>query len=96
MSRFSGVNRLLVVTHICFDSARRPGHHAASEFEAAVILAQTMAEYGVLNSIAARLAAAQYRIEAYIGSGNLKYVFLGLLVLIVLLLARRSRRPRWY
>ncbi len=71
-------------------------HHTGIEFEAAVIIAQTMAEYGLLNSIVAGLTAVRYHIETYIGSGNLKYVLFGALALIVLLLVRRSRRPRWH
>jgi len=54
-------------------------------------LAQTMAEYGLLNSLAAGFAALQYRIETYIGEGNSKYMLLGALVLLILLLARHRR-----
>ena len=56
-----------------------------------MILAQTMVEYGALTSIAAGLAAAQQKIEAYIGSGNSKYALIIVLTLIILLLAKRRR-----
>lgn len=52
------------------------------------LVSQTMAEYG---SITARLAAACDRVEAYIGAGNLKYVILGILLLIALLFLFRRR-----
>ncbi len=57
----------------------------------APFVAQTLAEYGVLNSISARLAAARYQIETYIGQGNTKYLLLGLLVVLFLALAWRRR-----
>ncbi len=56
-----------------------------------MILAQTMAEYGLLNSLVAGFANLQYRIETYIGQGNSKYLLLGALVLLILLLARNRR-----
>ncbi len=56
-----------------------------------MVLAQTMAEYGLLSSLAAGIANLQYRIESYIGEGNSKYMLLGAVVLLILLLARRRR-----
>ncbi len=55
------------------------------------IVAQTLVEYGFLNSLVAGLVSARDRIEFYIGQGNLKYLLLGTLAVIVLLLARRRR-----
>lgn len=54
-------------------------------------LAQTLAEYGASESISAKLAAARSQIETYIGQGNTKYLLLGVLVVLILLLARRRR-----
>ncbi len=56
-----------------------------------MILAQTLVEYGVLNSIAAGFAAARQRVEVYIGTGNTKYMLAIVLGVIILLLARRRR-----
>jgi hypothetical protein len=54
-------------------------------------LAQTAAEYGLLDSIAAGFEAVQERLEVYLGPGNLRYVLIGALILIVLLLFRWRR-----
>ncbi len=51
-------------------------------------VAQTMAEYG---SITARIASAFIRVEAFLGQGNLKWVILGVLILITALLLFRRR-----
>ncbi len=53
------------------------------------ILAQTMAEYGVLQALATGFANLEYRIETFVMSGNTRYVLLGALVVIVVLLIRR-------
>ena len=60
-----------------------------------MFLAQTMAEYGLLTSLLAGLNAARFRLEAYIGTGNSKYLFIGLAAIILLLLVRRRRSRRW-
>ena len=60
-----------------------------------MILAQAMAEYGLLTSLIAGLSAASHRLEVYIGAGNTGYFFLGLTIIILLLLARRRRFRRW-
>ncbi len=58
-----------------------------------LILAQTMVEYGgVIASIAAGFVALKNRFEMYVGQGNAKYVLIGALLLIILLLVRRPRR----
>jgi hypothetical protein len=54
-------------------------------------LAQTAAEYGLLDSLAAGLGTVQDRLEVYLGPGNLRYWLIGTLVLIVLLLFRWRR-----
>ncbi len=59
--------------------------------EIPVTLAQTLVEYGVLNSIVAGFAAARQRVEVYIGTGNTKYALAIVLAVIILLLARRRR-----
>ncbi len=56
-----------------------------------MFLAQTITEYGLVDSIGAGLATARDRIELYIGPGNLKYVLIALLVILVLLVTRRRR-----
>ncbi len=62
-----------------------------SPTETAVTLAQTMVEYGALNSIAAGFAAAQQKLETYIGSGNTKYALIIVLAVVFLLLVKRRR-----
>ena len=57
-----------------------------------VIIAQTAAEYGsLLNAIVAGIAAASNKVEYYLGTGNLKWLLIGALVLFVLLVVRRRR-----
>ena len=60
-----------------------------------MFLAQTMAEYGLLTSLIAGVAAARYRLEAYIGTGNSKYLVIGLFAIILLFLVTRRRTRRW-
>ncbi len=56
-----------------------------------MFIAQTMAEYGILASIAAGLAAARDRIEMVVGSGNLKYLLLIVIAFFILFLAKPRR-----
>jgi hypothetical protein len=73
-------------------------HHETGvikEGESLMFLAQTMAEYGILTSLIAALNAARYRLETYIGTGNSKYLFIGLGAIVFLLLVRRRRSTRW-
>jgi hypothetical protein len=56
-----------------------------------VAVAQTLAEYGLLNSIAAGFAAARDRVEVFIGAGNAKYLLVGVCIIIVLMIVRRRR-----
>jgi len=54
------------------------------------MIAQTMVEYGGLQSISAALSSAFNRIETYVWSGNSKYfLLLALAVIVVLALPRR-------
>ena len=69
---------------------------------AAVFLCQAAAEYAMMSStnsrvssnfssLAATLAATQERIEVYVGHGNLKYLLIAGLALMVVLLVRWRR-----
>ncbi len=52
--------------------------------------AQTLVEYsGLLASVAARISAIIARAEWYVGQGNVKYILIGLLVILLLMLVRR-------
>ena len=55
------------------------------------LLAQSLVEYGLLDSIAAGMVSARDQIELYIGRGNSVYALAGALVVVVLLLFRRRR-----
>jgi hypothetical protein len=54
-----------------------------------LLLAQAMVEHGLLDSIAAGLGAARYRLELYIGEGNTIYFLAAAVVLLVLTRVRR-------
>jgi len=56
-----------------------------------LLLAQNMVEYGLLESIAAGLGNARYRLELYIGEGNTAYVLAAVVVLLVLTRVRHRR-----
>jgi len=54
------------------------------------MIAQTLVEYGALQSIAQAFRDAYYRIELYIRSDNSKYfLLLGLVFIVVLIWTRR-------
>ena len=55
------------------------------------MVAQTLVEYGVLNSIAAGFSTAYSRVETFFGSGNSKYLIFAALVIILALLMKRRR-----
>ena len=55
------------------------------------LLAQSLVEDGLLDSIAAGLSSARDQIELYIGQGNGVYALAAALVVVVLLLFRRRR-----
>ena len=54
-----------------------------------LLLAQAVVEHGLLDSIAAGLGSAKYRIELYVGQGNAIYVVIAAVVLLVLTRVRR-------
>lgn len=55
------------------------------------MIAQTLVEYGAVQSVAAAFAQAYYAFDNFIGRGNTKYLLLGALALIVLLFLTRRR-----
>jgi len=54
-------------------------------------LLQTLVEYGLINSISARMVALRNKVEWYIGQGNTKYALLALLAVMFFLLVKRRR-----
>ena len=56
-----------------------------------LMLAQTMAEYGLLQALATGFATLEYRIETFVMSGNTRYWLLGALVVFVVLMVWRRR-----
>ncbi len=56
-----------------------------------VVLAQRTDDYNVAASASRNLAAARDYVEWYIGQGNLKWVLLGLAVVLLIFLTRRRR-----
>jgi hypothetical protein len=56
-----------------------------------LLLAQAMVERGLLDSIAAGLGNARYRLELYVGQGNTIYVLAAVVVLLVLTRVKRRR-----
>jgi hypothetical protein len=55
------------------------------------ILAQTMAEYGVLQALATGFAQLEYRVETFVMTGNNRYYLLGAALVLLVLLVRRRR-----
>ncbi len=57
------------------------------------MVAQTLVEYGVLNSIATGFSTAYSRVDTFFRSGNSKYlIFAALVIILALLVKRRSAR----
>ena len=56
---------------------------------ARLLVAQAMAEHGLLDAMAAGIAGARYRLELYIGEGNTIYFLVVAGVLLALFLSRR-------
>jgi hypothetical protein len=56
-----------------------------------MLLAQALVEHSLLDSIAAGIAAARFRLETYIGQGNSKYLLIAAAAICLLLLLRRRR-----
>jgi hypothetical protein len=55
------------------------------------MIAQTIVEYGALHSMMDSFSQAFSRIDFLVGQGNAKYIFIGCIALIVLLIATRRR-----
>jgi hypothetical protein len=60
-----------------------------TETLARIILAQAVIERGLLDSIAAGVAGAKYRLELYVGQGNAIYFVIAAVVLLILTRVRR-------
>jgi hypothetical protein len=58
---------------------------------APLLLAQALAERGLLDQIAAGLSSARYQLELYVGQGNTVYVVIAVVLLLVLTRVRRNR-----
>ncbi len=56
-----------------------------------LIIAQAIAEHGLLDAMAAGVAGAKYRLEVYIGQGNTVYVLVAAAVVLALIFFRRRR-----
>ena len=56
-----------------------------------LVVAQAVVERGLLDSIAAGLSSARYRLELYVGEGNAIYVVIAAVLLLVLTRVRRNR-----
>jgi hypothetical protein len=55
------------------------------------LFAQAMAEYSSLTSLSSTFASIRDRIEMHIGQGNLKYVLIGSIVVLIILFYRMRR-----
>lgn len=54
------------------------------------MIAQTLVEYGAIQSVAAAFTRAYYTLDNFFGRGNTKYfLMLGLAVIVFLFLTRR-------
>ena len=56
-----------------------------------LVLAQTMAEYGLLQALATGFAQLEYRVETFVMTGNNRYMLLGAALVLILLLVWRRR-----
>jgi len=56
-----------------------------------LMLAQAMVERGLLDSIAAGVSSARYRLELYVGDGNAIYVVIAAVLLLVFTRVKRNR-----
>jgi hypothetical protein len=65
-------------------------HSQAASAGAETMIAQTMVEYGALQSISASLMNAFHRVEVFFAAGSSRYfLFLGLAFIVVLIWTRR-------
>jgi len=55
------------------------------------MLAQALAEYGALQSIASAISNGFNRVESLVGQGKLKYILLIVLAVIILMLVKKRR-----
>jgi len=79
--------------HIRLTAAAVPTHHKGMRFHASVplLLDGKVVERDWVDSMIANLACARDRLEEYIGRGNAKYLLIGLLAVLLLMLVRRRR-----
>ena len=70
-----------------------PIHRLGVPFHASVLLLleREVIERDWVDSMIAHFAAARDRLEKYIGPRNAKYLLIGLLVVLLLMLVRRRR-----
>jgi hypothetical protein len=59
--------------------------------EISPVLAQTMAEYGLLQAIAAGFSKLEYRVETFVRAGNNRNILLGAAIILFVLLVWRRR-----
>jgi hypothetical protein len=55
------------------------------------MLAQSLVEYGALQSIASAFSNGFNRIDSLIGQGKMKYILLIVLAVVILMLVRKRR-----
>ncbi|MFB3855317.1 MAG: hypothetical protein ACE148_16070 [Vicinamibacterales bacterium] len=55
------------------------------------VVAQALIERGLLDSVAAGIRGAAYRLDELVGPGNSKWVFIGAAALFLFFLFRRPR-----
>jgi len=55
------------------------------------MLAQALAEYGALQSIASAFSNGFNRVESLVGQGKLKYILLIVLAVVILMLVKKRR-----
>jgi hypothetical protein len=80
--RFSG---------IVFFPAVRELHPDRSSIMNSPVIAQALAERGMLDAMVAGVTRVQYAVEDLVGPGNGKYVLIGLAIVFALFVFRRRR-----
>jgi hypothetical protein len=55
------------------------------------MLAQALVEYGALRSMASAFSNGFNRVESLVGQGDLKYILLIVLAIVILMLVKRRR-----
>ncbi len=56
-----------------------------------LLVAQAMAEHGMLDAMAAGIANARYQLELYIGQGNTIYFLVAAAAILAFIFLRRRR-----